>query len=180
MTKKTACAARATRSATQSPSHEWSSSLAREGKFTIALAHACYPEELIAVDTWEGSRDESPENVTVHLAGQGDICGQFLTNIQLLTKGNINPIRANCHQFLKMWQDPIKFCRIDASHDYRSVRRTLGVATVGSDRRDVLRDDILTAPASRQGLDGGVEGAVREMLQGWEQIRNLWLRRKAS
>jgi len=152
-----------------------------EGKSTIALAHACYPEHLIAVDTWEGSRDESPEHVTVHLARQRDIYRQFLINVQLLTKGNIQPVRADCHQFLKAWQNPIKFCHIDASHDYTSVKRTLEALLPWMIPGGLLcGDDILTAPISRQDLDGGVERAVQEMLQGWEQIHNLWLWRKAS
>jgi hypothetical protein len=118
--------------------------------------------------------------VTVHLARQRDIYRQFLINVQLLTKGNVKPVRADCHQFLETWRGPIKFCHIDASHDYRSVRRTLEAVLPSVVAGGVLcGDDILTAPASRQDLDGGVERAVQETLQGWEQVHNLWFWRKA-
>jgi beta-1,4-mannosyl-glycoprotein beta-1,4-N-acetylglucosaminyltransferase len=152
-----------------------------EGKSTVALAHACHPEPLIAIDNWEGSRDESPAHGSVHLARQRDIHGQFLVNIHLLTKGNVKPVRADCHEFLRSWHGPIKFAHVDASHDYTSVKRTLEallpwVVPGGL----ICGDDILTASISRQDLDGGVERAVRDVLPGWQQVHNLWLWRKTS
>ena len=151
-----------------------------EGKSTIGLAHAAYPEPLLAVDTWQGSSDENPEHGSVHLARQRDVYGQFLTNIQLLTKGNVKPIRANCHDFLKRWQGPIKFAHIDASHNFRSVKQTLEALLPWMVSGGVLcGDDFLAASASRTDVDGGVERAVREILTGWQSIHNLWLWRKA-
>jgi beta-1,4-mannosyl-glycoprotein beta-1,4-N-acetylglucosaminyltransferase len=150
-----------------------------EGKSTVALAHACHPEPLIAIDTWEGNRDESPDHGSVHLARQRDIYGQFLVNIQLLTKGNVRPFRADCHEFLNTWRDPIKFAHIDASHDYVSVKRTLKALLPWIVPGGLLcGDDILTASAGRQDLNGGVERAVRETLPGWQQVHNLWMWRK--
>jgi predicted O-methyltransferase YrrM len=150
-----------------------------EGKSTVALAHACHPQLLLAIDTWEGSRDEDPEHGSVHLARERDIYGQFLINIQLLTKGNVKPVRADCHEFLKTWRGPIKFAHIDASHDYISVKRTLEAMLPWMVPGGLLcGDDILTASASRQDLDGGVERAVRETLPGWQQFHNLWTWRK--
>ena len=151
-----------------------------EGKSTIGLAHAAYPEPLLAVDTWQGSSDENPEHGSVHLACQRDVYGQFLTNIQLLTKGNVRPIRADCHEFLMSWKGPIKFAHVDASNDYSSVKRTLEVLLPWMVSGGVLcGDDFLAASASRADLDGGVERAVRETLPGWQSIHNLWLWRKA-
>jgi beta-1,4-mannosyl-glycoprotein beta-1,4-N-acetylglucosaminyltransferase len=150
-----------------------------EGKSTIGLAHAAYPEPLFAVDTWEGSHDENPAHVSVQLARQRDVYGQFLTNIQLLTRGNVKAVRADSHAFLETWQGPIKFAHIDASNDYASVRRTLEALLPWVVSGGILcGDDLLTASAIRLDLDGGVERAVREMLPGWESVHNLWLWRK--
>jgi beta-1,4-mannosyl-glycoprotein beta-1,4-N-acetylglucosaminyltransferase len=152
-----------------------------EGKSTVALAHACHPEPLIAIDNWEGNLDESPGHGSVHLARQRDIYGQFLVNIQLLTKGNVKPVRTDCHEFLRKWHGPIKFAHIDASANYASVKSMLAALLPWMVPGGVLcGDDILTASIGRQDLDGGVERAVREMLPKWRQVHNLWLWRKAS
>jgi beta-1,4-mannosyl-glycoprotein beta-1,4-N-acetylglucosaminyltransferase len=147
-----------------------------EGKSTVALANACHPEELLAVDTWAGSVDESPHHASVHLARERDVFAQFQKNVALLTRGNVTPVRRDCHDFLADAGRPIKFVHIDASHDYASVRRTID----GCLRRLVpggllCGDDFLTANAGRTDLDGGVERAVRERLPGFEQIHNFWM-----
>ena len=40
------------------------------------------------------------------------------------TKGNVIPIRMDCHDF-SMWFGDIKFLHIDACHDYKSVITTI-------------------------------------------------------
>ncbi len=152
-----------------------------EGRSTIALAHACHPEPLLAIDTWEGSLDESPAHPSVHHARQRDVFAQFVANVQLLTKGNVKPIRQDCHAFLREWQGPIKFAHLDASHDYRSVKAALDALLPWVVPDGVLcGGDFETACASRADLDGGVERAVREVLPGFQQDRNLWLWRKPA
>jgi hypothetical protein len=147
-----------------------------EGKSTIALAHACDPETLLAVDTWEGNRDEHPDHPTVRLARERDVYSQFLVNVRLLTHGNVQPVRSDCHEFLGRWQGPIKFAHIDASHDYRSVRRTIdGVLPWIVAGGVICGDDFETADLSRHDLEGGVERAVRETLPGFQHVHNLWL-----
>jgi Methyltransferase domain len=134
---------------------------------------------LYAIDSWSGNQDESEHHVSVGLARERDVYSQFLTNTRLLTNGNIIPIRTDCHEFLASWRRPVKFAHIDASHDYRSVKRIINALAPHVVPGGVLcGDDFLTADASRQDLDGGVERAVRELLPGFEQIHNLWLWRK--
>ena len=88
-------------------------------------------------------------------------------------------MRADCHEFLKTWRGPIKFAHIDASNDYISVKRTLEALLPWMVPGGLLcGDDILTASAGRQDLNGGVERAVRETLPGWQQVHNLWMWRK--
>jgi len=150
-----------------------------EGKSTIALAHGCDPETLIAVDTWEGNRDEHPDHETVRLARQRDVYGQFAANVRALTNGNVQPMRCDCHDFLQRWRGPIKFAHIDASHDYASVHLAIEALLRWVVPGGLLcGNDFQTASANRADLAGGVERAVREALPGFEQFHNLWLWRR--
>jgi hypothetical protein len=147
-----------------------------EGKSTIGLANACFPETLLAVDTWAGNADEHPDHPTVQLAKQRDVFAQFLSNVELQTLGNVEPVRRDCHDFLATWTGPIKFVHIDASHDYHSVRRTIeGCLPWLVDGGVLCGDDFLSANATRTDLGGGVERAVRECLPGFQQIQNFWV-----
>lgn len=152
-----------------------------EGRSTIALAHACHPEPLLAIDSWKGSLDESPTHSSVIHARERDVFKQFLTNVQLLTKGNVVPIRQDCHAFLREWREPIKFAHLDSSHDYRSVKAALeGLFPWIIPGGVLCGSNFETAGASRADLDGGVERAVREMLPGFQQDGNLWSWRKPA
>jgi hypothetical protein len=96
-----------------------------EGKSTIAIANACAPDEVIAIDTWAGSSDEKPDHITVRICNERDVFAQFLQNIKLSTSGNIQVVRQDCHAFMAAFGEPIRFCYIDASHDYSSVKRSI-------------------------------------------------------
>jgi hypothetical protein len=147
-----------------------------EGKSTIAIANACHPEPVIAVDTWAGSLAEGPGHPTVLIARERDVFGQFRSNIEALTRGNVTPVRQECLAWLTAWDQPLKFVHIDASQDYGSVRRTIELCLPHVGPGGVLcGDDFQTADASRTDLDGGVERAVRETLPGFEQQHNFWL-----
>jgi beta-1,4-mannosyl-glycoprotein beta-1,4-N-acetylglucosaminyltransferase len=150
-----------------------------EGKLTIALANACHPESLIAVDTWAGSFAESPDHITVQLARERDVYAQFEKNVRLLTSGNVVPWRCDVQAFFSEWSAPFKFVHIDASHDYQSVRQTIEASLRWICPGGVLcGDDFESAGMSRIDLDGGVERAVRELLPGFEQMGNFWCWRR--
>ena len=146
-----------------------------EGKSTVALANAVYPSSVIAVDTWMGNIDEGPHNDSVTLARSRDVYATFRDNISKMTKGNVTPVKQDCHEYLAVLNQPVKFCHIDACHDYLSVKRTLEAILPRIILGGVLcGDDFLSANATRTDLHGGVERAVRELLPGVSHAENLW------
>jgi beta-1,4-mannosyl-glycoprotein beta-1,4-N-acetylglucosaminyltransferase len=146
-----------------------------EGRSTVALARACEPETLIAVDNWEGNKAEAIDHPTVLIAQVRDVFSQFQRNVVGLTAGNVRAVRADCLDFLKHFREPIKFAHIDASHDYRSVERTLRLLRPLVVAGGILAgDDIMSANERRVDLEGGVERAVKEVLPGYVQAGNLW------
>jgi predicted O-methyltransferase YrrM len=146
-----------------------------EGRSAAVIANACYPEVLIAVDTWEGSLSEHPEHDTVRLARARDVFAVFRANMQHLTRGNFECHRLEANTFLKGWKAPIKFCHIDAAHDYDSVRETIELLLPRLIPGEVLfGHDYQSANAGRDDLNGGVERAVRATLPGWVTRGNNW------
>jgi glycosyltransferase involved in cell wall biosynthesis len=93
-----------------------------EGYSTVGLAQAAYPEEVLAVDTWQGSADEHAGHPSVVIARVRDVKGQFLRNVRELTAGNVRAVQAHSREFLASWDRPVKFAHVDASHNYASVR----------------------------------------------------------
>lgn len=150
-----------------------------QGKSTIALANACYPEEVHAVDHWLGNLDEDRNHESVQLASKRDVFMEFKLNIEKFTNGNIIPWRMDWREFMRQWAEKsgrsIKFCHIDACHDYRSVHDNIqAVLPFLVSGGIVCGDDFLTSNLSRRDLDGGVERAVRELLPGFSNHDNLW------
>src|SRR4051812_18979389 len=60
-----------------------------EGRSTIALAAACTPALVHAVDTWQGS----PGEVSSELAVERDVYAQFMVNIRAADASNVVPFR---------------------------------------------------------------------------------------
>jgi hypothetical protein len=150
-----------------------------EGRSTVAIARACQPDTLFAIDTWLGNQDEHPEHISVQLSRQRDVFATFLQNVQSLTDGNVVPVRQDCHVFLRALVRPVKFCHIDACHDYLSVKRTIDTLLPRLIHGAVLcGDDFVNANASRDELQGGVERAVRECLPGYVAKGNFWVWQK--
>jgi hypothetical protein len=94
-----------------------------QGRSAAVMANACYPDILIAVDTWGGSVTEHPDHETVRIAKVRDVFAAFIANMQRATRGNFECHRSEAISFLKSWAAPIKFCHIDAAHDYDSELR---------------------------------------------------------
>ena len=89
-----------------------------EGRSTCVLANAIRPRPVIAVDTWKGS----PGEVSAELAVGRDVYGQFITNVKVLTGGNVVPVRKGWREFVPTISDPVALCFIDAEHTYEEVR----------------------------------------------------------
>lgn len=151
-----------------------------EGKSTCALANAAYPEIVLAVDTWKGNVDEGESHPSVLIASSRNVRENFDENVSILTRGNVKAVQQDCHEFMAEYTDPVKFCHIDACHDYDSVSRSLAAVLPYMVEGGIMcGDDFLTAHREREDLGGGVERAVSETLLGYKNIDNLWFWRKA-
>jgi hypothetical protein len=146
-----------------------------EGRSAVAIANACFPETLLAVDTWQGSFTEGNEHPTVQIAKSRDVYAVFQENIRLLTKGNVAAKRMDALDFLRTNQLPIKFCHVDAAHDYPSVRDTLTLLLPRLVSGGILvGHDYESAHLGRQDLQGGVQRAVQESLSHFCVKDNNW------
>lgn len=95
-----------------------------EGRSTIALANACHPEIVHAVDTWQGS----PGEVSAELAAERDVFAQFKRNVFSETCGNVEPFRMDWRDYFAARTTPIRFLHIDACHSYEEVRDNIAAA----------------------------------------------------
>lgn len=150
-----------------------------QGKSTVELAKTCFPERICAVDHWRGNLDEDPNHVSVALGRKRDVYAEFLSNIGEYARGNVDVFRMDWRDFIEELlaqpKGPIKFCHIDASHDYRSVRDNIAaVLPLLGNCAVICGDDFQSASAARLDLEGGVERAVRELLPEFQSIGNLW------
>jgi hypothetical protein len=139
-----------------------------EGRSTVALANTCYPEPVLAVDTWQGSVDEDADHVTVRIPKQRDVFRDFIRNIRMMTGGNVQPIVAHSRDFFRHHASPIKFCHIDGSHDYESVRQHILGALAWIVPGGVLCGDDFAPDAP------GVMRAVQDLLPGYQQVHRFW------
>lgn len=150
-----------------------------KGKSAAAIANKIHPETLNAVDTWQGNLDEEKvtgkSHPTVREAKKHDIFKIFTENMKKYTQGNVIPHRQDCFEYLKSLNEDVKFCHIDASHDYPHVKKTIEMLLSHTIIGGVLcGDDFQSANIRRQDLQGGVERAVRECLPGFQSDRNFW------
>ena len=150
-----------------------------EGKSAIALANQCYPDTLICNDTWLGNIEESKctgeTHITQQILKERDVFSTFINNMDSCTQKNYRVVKKDCIEWLKTWDNPIKFIHIDASHEYESVFETIKLALPHMVKGGIIcGDDYQSANASRTDLHGGVERAVRELLPEHKNIYNLW------
>ncbi len=150
-----------------------------EGKSTYNIANSIYPEILLCNDTWLGNVEESKctgiKHLTEVILENRDVYGIFVNNMNTLTKGNYKIIKKDCIEWLKTYNEPIKFCHIDASHEYESVYQTIQLVLPKLVKNGVIcGDDFLNANIERHDLHGGVERAVREAIPNFKNTGNLW------
>ena len=150
-----------------------------EGRSTTAIANCCYPDTVLAVDTWAGNLDENPDHPSVIAARERDVFATFATNMKRLTHGNVRPFVMKSTDFLAQARVPVKFCHIDACHDYPSVYADISsVMPLMVEGGVICGDDFQNANINRTDLQGGVEHAVRELLPGFRSAENFWYWRK--
>lgn len=88
-----------------------------EGRSTIAIANAIAPRRLIALDTWEGSIGE----ISRRIAQERNVYAQFVHNVGIATKGNVEWYRLDWRDYFKGYLGPVAFCFIDACHSFEEV-----------------------------------------------------------
>jgi hypothetical protein len=150
-----------------------------EGKSTFNLANAIHPSSLICNDTWLGNVEESKITGQTHpteiILKERDVYSTFINNMTALTKGNFSVVKQDCCEWLKTFTGDIKFCHIDASHEYDSVHKTISLLLPHVVKGGILcGDDIESANKHRSDLHGGVERAVEELLPNFKTVGNLW------
>jgi beta-1,4-mannosyl-glycoprotein beta-1,4-N-acetylglucosaminyltransferase len=146
-----------------------------EGKSTAYLANACYPEEVQAVDTWQGNIDEDPNHATAVLARERDVQRVFRNNMRSLTLGNVRTHVMRSQDFFARQQRAVKFCHLNTAHGYPSVKAEIEAVRKHLMPRGVLcGGGSLSANMQRADLQGGVERAVRELLPGVQSAGNFW------
>jgi cephalosporin hydroxylase len=153
-----------------------------KGKSTASIANKCWPNPLHACDTWKGNIDEGNVTGKLHptakVAASVDVRAIFDENIANHTKGNVEVHQMDCFAYLDVLSQseyPIKFCHIDASHDYESVKKTIEMLLPRLTEGAILcGDDIASAHRGRLDLEGGVERAVMELLPGYIKDKNFW------
>lgn len=134
-----------------------------EGRSTVRLANAAYPDVVHAVDTWEGS----PGEISEQLAAERDVYARFCENVEQLTLGNVTPYRMGWRQFFADHPGPIRFLHIDATHTYDEVRANIETALPHVVRGGIVcGDDAHHEP---------VITAARDTLGPVEELASLWV-----
>jgi beta-1,4-mannosyl-glycoprotein beta-1,4-N-acetylglucosaminyltransferase len=151
-----------------------------EGRTTLALGAASFPEGVMAVDTWRGNEQEGDTNITVVAAKLRDIKANFARNITALGRGNICHHHGDSNEFLRELTESIKFVHLDADNSYRYVRDTILLLIPKMAQGGVIcGNNIISNSESRSDLESGVEKAVRELLPGHVRKGNhySWIKR---
>jgi len=141
-----------------------------EGRSTSSIANFVYPENLICNDTWMGNIEESKEQGSLHpteeILKSRDVFGIFINNMNVLTKKNYSIVKEDCLTWIPKIKK-VKFCHIDGSHDYFSVKRTLELLLPKMVPGGIIcGDDFINS--------GGVQRAVREILPEYKNNGNVW------
>lgn len=124
-----------------------------EGRSTVALANACHPAALHAVDTWQGS----PGEISADLAQERDVLATFKSNVGELTQGNVEIHRMGWRDYFDLHHcgsNPIRFLHIDATHTYSEVFDNIAAALPHLVPGAVVcGDDVHHPPIQRAVLD---------------------------
>lgn len=133
-----------------------------EGRSTVALANACYPTTVRAVDTWLGS----PGEISFKLAAERDVYAQFLTNVEEQTAGNVIPFEMGWDEYFCKHAGPTRFLHIDAEHSYGQVRGNIEAALPHMVPGGIICGDDNHHPPVRE--------AVSDVLGNAYLIATLW------
>jgi beta-1,4-mannosyl-glycoprotein beta-1,4-N-acetylglucosaminyltransferase len=142
-----------------------------EGRSTVALANACFPEPLIAVDTWRSNGVKNSNHIP---AGTWDVYEQFERNVKAVTSGNVQVERTDTSDFLCQWDAPIKFAHIGTSHSHKNVRLAIQQIIPKLVPGGVLLGHNYSTSEGIEDREAGIERAVSELLPGLESRGDCW------
>lgn len=95
-----------------------------EGRSTIEIAHAVYPDVVHCIDHWKG--DVGLGNIVEKRARERDVYADFVANMDAATQGNYVVHRMDWREY--PWVQPIRFLFIDGMHTYEEVAGNIEVA----------------------------------------------------
>lgn len=131
-----------------------------EGRSSIAIANAVWPELLICIDTWEGS---IPDGYTA----QDDVHQRFINNMCEMTAGNFVDAYMSWEEFEWGEVSSIKFIHIDAEHTYEAVKGNIEVVLPKMASGGIIcGDDFFHAPV-KQAVRDCLPGAVAHSAALW-------------
>ena len=138
-----------------------------EGRSTVALANACHPATLHAVDTFEGSPGEvSAELATSRLLTKQNVHATFQRNVADLTEGNVEAHRMGWREWFKETDTPLRFVFIDAEHSEIEVRENIEAALTRMVPGGIICGDDAHHPP--------VQKAVLDTLGDAMRVATLW------
>lgn len=130
------------------------------GRSTVALAKACTPAVVHAVDTWQGS----PGEISAELAAERDVYAQFCRNVGPL--GNVVAYRMGWRDYFAKYAQPTRLLHIDATHTYEEVRDNLIEALPHMVAGGIVCGDDVHHPP--------VQAAILEVLGDTNTAATLW------
>lgn len=152
-----------------------------DGQRATALANACQPDCIHVVGAWKDTTIESRDPPAVRLNARENAFSAFCDDVQLRTQGNVVLHQSDHFEWLRIQRERIKFCHIDVSHDYESMRRMIELAWPMIVPGGVICGRGLQMEhEGERDLNRGVERAVREMLPGYSAQGDAWWLRTPS
>lgn len=142
-----------------------------EGRSTACIAQSVAPRVVHAVDHWKGNPDEHPDHPATEAAEERDVKATFVRNMELLTPKNTGWHHMGWRAWAALWDEPIAFLHLDASHDYDSVADCLRAVLPFLVPGAILCGDDLYAD--------GVYRAVHDVLGNVQDVSGrLWVWQK--
>lgn len=96
-----------------------------EGRSSIVIANLINPRTLHCVDHWQGNVDEDANHESASIASERDVLATFDNNMDRCTADNWERYIQPWQRWSELWDQPIAFLHLDASHDRASVRDCL-------------------------------------------------------
>jgi len=147
------------------------------GFSTCHIMNYIYPTKLIVVDHFFGNKEESKvegrRHITEDILDNRDIYGEFINNVNSLTRGNYILYKQDHYEFLRNLKSPISFVYIDGSHDYYSVKMQLELIMPLLMKGSLVCLDDYWSTYKSEALHGGVFKAVNELLTNFRTTDNM-------